>query len=85
MSGRLYRFVPFARCVLFPPPLRLCIENGVALGPICERGDLAALTLSGGALLLRRSFGLCKRLAATHFGWRLTIAGRVCDSVQQAP
>jgi hypothetical protein len=85
MSGRLYRFVPFARCVLFPPPLRLRIENGVALGPICERGDLAALTLSGGALLLRRSFGLCKRLAPTHFGWRLTIAGRVCDPVQQAP
>jgi hypothetical protein len=61
MSGRLYRFVPFARYVLFPPPLRLRIENGVALGPICERGDLAALTLSGGALLLCRAFGLCKK------------------------
>jgi len=85
MSGRLYRFVPFARCVLFPPPLRLRIENGVALGPICERGELAALTLSGGALLLCKAFGLCKRLAATDFGWRLTIAGRVCNPVQQAP
>jgi len=85
MGGRLRRFLPFACCVLFFTPLRLRIENGVALGPICERGDLAALTLSGGALLLRRSFGLCKRLAATHFGWRLTIAGRVCEPVQQAP
>jgi len=29
--------------------------------------------------------GFAKRLAATDFGWRLTIAGRVCDPVQQAP
>ena len=85
MGGRLRRFLPFACCVLFFTPLRLRIENGVALGPICGRGELAALALSGGALLLCTAFGLCKRLAATDFGWRLTIAGRVCDPVQQAP
>jgi hypothetical protein len=51
MGGRLRRFLPFACCVLFFTPLRLRIENGVALGPICGRGELAALALSGGALL----------------------------------
>jgi hypothetical protein len=29
--------------------------------------------------------GFAKRLAATDFGWCLTIAGRVCNPVQQAP
>ena len=33
MSGRLYRFVPFARYVLFPPPLRLRIEKWRCAGP----------------------------------------------------
>ena len=69
MSGRLYRFVPFACCVLFPPPLRLRIENGVALDPICGRGDLAALTLSGGALLMQGIWALQKGLP------QLTLAG----------
>jgi hypothetical protein len=61
MSGRLRRFLPFACCVLFYTPLRLRIENGVALGPIFGRGGLTAFALSGGTLLLCSSFGLCKK------------------------